>query len=374
MLTAMHPRMPPAELVDAIYDAPLSPSAWIEVRRSLEHRFGGLAAFWTAAEKPRSPIIACSNGESAGVRAYVDSLWIEDAAMGAMLDAPAGAVVRDSALIDDAARGASVFYSEYLCVLGTPRGLYSCLLRDGAESVVLGIHRPRSEGDYDAADEGLMRSLVPHFQRSLSIQRRLHAAQLGAHVTAQALEAADMAVAMTDADGRLRFANAAAEVFLGGEGLTVRYGIIEALRPDGTQALHAAIARATKPHGAAATTFALPLMHYAGTVSVLVSPVRPSTTGLSPPEPLAMLVLGRSKKPEIGHESLLNVYGLTPAEARLLSALVAGERLADYAARSGIALATARTHVRGLLQKTGVRRQTDLIRKALADPVLRMGQ
>lgn len=61
-------------------------------------------------------------------------------------------------------------------------------------------------------------------------------------------------------------------------------------------------------------------------------------------------------------------FNLTPAEARLLSALVEGERLTDYAGRIGIKTTTAKTHLRGLFAKTGETRQADLIRRAISDP------
>ncbi len=85
-----------------------------------------------------------------------------------------------------------------------------------------------------------------------------------------------------------------------------------------------------------------------------------------------MLVLGTATRPSIEHSRLRQSFGLTPAEARLLGALIAGERLPDYARRHGVSPTTARTHLRSLFDKTGERRQSDLIRRALSDPVLRI--
>jgi hypothetical protein len=55
----------------------------------------------------------------------------------------------------------------------------------------------------------------------------------------------------------------------------------------------------------------------------------------------------------------------------LLTALVSGERLSAYASEARISLSTAKTHLRSLFDKTGERRQADLIRRALASPMLR---
>ena len=61
---------------------------------------------------------------------------------------------------------------------------------------------------------------------------------------------------------------------------------------------------------------------------------------------------------------------LTPAETRLLRALVGGQQLRSYAAEAGISLTTVKTHLRGLFDKTGERRQSALILRALSDPML----
>jgi len=71
-------------------------------------------------------------------------------------------------------------------------------------------------------------------------------------------------------------------------------------------------------------------------------------------------------------QALIEFYGLTPAEARLMAALVDGERLEDYADRQGISVNTARTQSKQIFAKTGHGRQADLIREVLANPALRV--
>lgn len=59
------------------------------------------------------------------------------------------------------------------------------------------------------------------------------------------------------------------------------------------------------------------------------------------------------------------VYGLSPGQARIAKAIVAGQDLATAAAEQGISLNTARTHLRRLFDKMGVRNQTALVRALL---------
>jgi DNA-binding CsgD family transcriptional regulator len=59
-------------------------------------------------------------------------------------------------------------------------------------------------------------------------------------------------------------------------------------------------------------------------------------------------------------------FGLTPAEAALLRALVAGRALAAAATRLGRRYNTARNQLQSIYAKTGTHRQAELVAKVLA--------
>jgi DNA-binding CsgD family transcriptional regulator len=59
------------------------------------------------------------------------------------------------------------------------------------------------------------------------------------------------------------------------------------------------------------------------------------------------------------------VYGLSPAQARVARGVVAGQELPALADEMEISLNTARTHLRRLFDKVGVRNQTALVRALL---------
>jgi DNA-binding CsgD family transcriptional regulator len=56
---------------------------------------------------------------------------------------------------------------------------------------------------------------------------------------------------------------------------------------------------------------------------------------------------------------------LTPAETRIAIALFKGQSVEEYAKEAGISINTARWHVKQIYAKTGVKRQTELIRMLL---------
>ncbi len=88
-----------------------------------------------------------------------------------------------------------------------------------------------------------------------------------------------------------------------------------------------------------------------------------STGGSDTGQPLAALVvrdadaMPKQPCPVVG-----KVFGLTRAESRLAHQLVRGNNLLSAAGELGITQNTARTHMKRIYAKTGVRRQADLVR------------
>jgi DNA-binding CsgD family transcriptional regulator len=58
-------------------------------------------------------------------------------------------------------------------------------------------------------------------------------------------------------------------------------------------------------------------------------------------------------------ELVQSLFDLTPAEARVARSLASGKAVETIAADGGVSLSTIRTHVRGVLEKTGCNRQID---------------
>ena len=85
----------------------------------------------------------------------------------------------------------------------------------------------------------------------------------------------------------------------------------------------------------------------------------------SPGAQLVAVVLSADGSLEIAPDQLQSAFGLTPAEARLSACLIGGETLDRAAEVLGISVQTARTYVKRVLAKTGIRRQADLTRAVL---------
>jgi DNA-binding CsgD family transcriptional regulator len=102
----------------------------------------------------------------------------------------------------------------------------------------------------------------------------------------------------------------------------------------------------------------------------LISTVMPlgvenSERFLMPAAQAIMFVKQSDEKPRLDLGKLAKIFGLSPRQAALTGLLAQGATLADAAAALGIAFETARWHLRTTFDRTGTRRQVDLVRLVL---------
>jgi DNA-binding CsgD family transcriptional regulator len=241
----------------------------------------------------------------------------------------------------------------------------------------IGFHRPRFAQPFDEADRRRAQFLLPHIERVLQLQHRIARLTAERDVSLSVADGLSIAILFVAANGRVLFANRTAEAVLrSGNGLSISRGRLRAIEHEQQDALDRLI-------GAAATTSSgkgissggiLPLPRETGSpLTLLIAPFRSETLGYGPAQPVAAVLFsdpdGQTPVPE---RALMQGYGLTKAETRLLAALLSGEGLSEYAERVGISINTAKTQMRQIFWKTGHDRQVDLVRTIMTNLVMRL--
>ena len=204
----------------------------------------------------------------------------------------------------------------------------------------------------------------PRLQRTLRAFRLLNEIHDLEHIAAGVLDAMTQPVFVLRADGQIDFANKAAQRamtrlpgIVTSCGRLLRVGEVTSTdltgpRPPGFApiALDGSLRRAqlfvTAAGDAPMLASAWPHAHC---LLTLVLPDADTPTGIQ----AWLKALGRH-------------HGLTGAEVRVLGLLAGGQDAAAMAASLGVSMATIRSHIRALFDKTGVRRQAELVRLALA--------
>lgn len=370
-----------SSIIESIYDAALDAEGWRRLLPRLAQAFGSESsaiAAWDTGSGEVTMAVATDNYTPALLEEYAAhyrslDLWL---ARGATL--PRFLPQTGAELVDDNELLRSEFYNDYLRRLSHFDMLGGMVEVDRRTEAFIVVHRPFGAARFDGEDKRRVGLLVPHLTQAMRLQQRLAGIQRTGLIATAALDAMPTCVIAVGESRALLFANAAAERLLSaGHGLAVLHGRLrctdrEADRAMGHLIRQACLAAVGQAMGAGGV---LPAPRAeARPLSLLVCPLRPEVTALAPPQPMALIFVGDpDERRPISSDMLVRLYALTPAEARLVEALLAGDTLQDYADRAAISLHTVKTQLKHIFAKTGATRQADLIRDMLGNPVLRMG-
>ena len=183
-------------------------------------------------------------------------------------------------------------------------------------------------------------------------------------------------VLLLDADGRVLFANRAAEQIAGqDDGLRITRDGLAAALPEETAALRrlvAAAALTTNGNGSGAggeLLLSRPSMRRPLALAVSPLPRDGFLPGLPGVPAVAVFVADPEAAGESDAALLARLYGLTAAESRLTAALMMGGDLREVSDALGVSYHTARAQVKSVFSKTGTRRQAELVQLLLKLPV-----
>ncbi len=281
--------------------------------------------------------------------------------------------------MDVAAYHASRLYREVLDPAGVEFTLGVKLEDEEADAFTgIAMFRNKTLVAFDQADCDIMGLLIPHLRRSLSMYKRFAVLGLGQRTALEALDHIATGIVLLGEAGSVRFDNRLARAMADdGDGFRIRDGH---LLVDNTQTLRQIVTAtdsairsarggdilAGEPITIAKRSGGRP---YACLVGTLWGNHLRFDLGILD-DPVAVLFVTDPERPQEAPADLLQqLYGLTPAEARILESLVAGQSLKATAAAQNIAYETARFHLTAVFDKTGTSRQTDLVRLVLATPL-----
>jgi DNA-binding CsgD family transcriptional regulator len=243
------------------------------------------------------------------------------------------------------------------------------LLIEGPVSTVVTVGRRYSEGDFGVTEIRLFTALIPHLQRAVQLQLRLAGLDGPPPGSAEMLNPLRQGALLVDAGARVIFANRAAERMLrAGGGVFLGHDGLRAETAGETQLLRRIIADCAEPRdelGGAGGRLRLSREDRAP-LTVLVVPHRARPAWIDVVRPRAILfITDPGEASVVRRESLRQDFGLTQAEAGFTREVLQADGLQAAADRLGISLTTARTHLAHVFDKTGTRRQAELVRLIL---------
>lgn len=262
--------------------------------------------------------------------------------------------------------------SELYIELGKPLGLIDAIQgtidKTASSIAVLTCVRHVDAGPVEADDLRRMTLVLPHLRRALSVARLLDLHTVRADSFTEAVDGLSAGVFFISAAGHLIHANAAGQAMIdardpmtlaGGHLVTSDHANLETIRQAYAAALDETMVIATPSvsvsltgrDGRPFTAHVLPLnsgtrSRAAGSISAAaVVFVREATVDI----PAAIAAASQ-------------LYSFTPAETRVLSALIEVGGATAIPGMLGIAKRTVQTHLERLFEKTGTKRQAELVR------------
>lgn len=230
------------------------------------------------------------------------------------------------------------------------------------------ITRPASAGAFESRQLDLVRMLVPHLKRVLNVQLNLHRDRQVISLYGRATAQLMMGVVILDQAGKMIEANPAATTILNlGDGIRVNNGALEAVYANDNRKLQRLIRDALlSPRlERASTTEGMSITRQSGQLNwgVVVQSISADewTEGKQRPS-VAVFLRDTTGKAEPPLKLTQQLFHLTPAETAVATHLSNGMSLEEAAEALGIKPNTARAHLRSIFSKTGVRRQTELVR------------
>lgn len=358
------------DLVGRIYDAALDPALWPDVldrlRRLVDCRAGILLHGSLA---PLSLTVKGAHGVEESALAKVQGVF-GDSGDNPFVDSlpmlKVGVPVPRQDFIDDENFENHHTYQKFFRPLGLFHDITTPVTVSPDEAVTLFLGREREAGPLGRREAELLLPWIPHLQRAMLIDRQLRMHRSGSHALVEVLDRIDCGVGLADRGGRLLLANKAAESILEDEdGLEQREGILIAQHRSDQVDLEKAIAAAIA--GGSGSSLLVQRRSGARPYLLFTVPLSPSIAANWSGGPAAAIIFSdpdRAMEPPLG--LLSKLYGLSTAEAAVAMETVRGSGVDAVADKLGISRNTVKTHLNRIFDKTGTRRQAELVRLLLA--------
>lgn len=367
-------------LVGDIYDAALNPALWPQVLRQIVELSESNSAVLTVLDElnPDYTFAFSHNIPEEALRVYREAkLDVVDMEVhaGYMIPRGLGSTMRSTEAYgtqEEYVRRCGDLYQR--CFVPSNVHYLVGVLLDHADfrTATLGIHRPAHWAPPGDEQERLLGRLGNHLRRALQIHRQITAVQQRNAELYRLLDGLVAGVLLLNLQGQVRYANPRAESLLAYHGAlrATREGLQASLlsqKPALQALIHSAIATGRREAdqrnaggviGLQRETGATPLMLTVTPLSELAGYRELASEGVA-----AAVFL---TDPDAGHvlsrKLLKNIYGLHERECEVCEAFVNHTTLEGVAGACGLSLASVRTYMKGIYEKTGRHSQAQLLR------------
>ncbi len=358
-----------SQLLGTLYEGPLQQPPWQTFLASVRELLG--AGLVTLLLRPPSEehqaVMLADGGSLSAMQSYNEGQFVLDP----FVNLPPGEVITLHEFLSTESLLASDFYR----IIMEPQGWYDFLgldLREEGElDVRFRVGRHHGAQPFGEHEKELLRALQPHLERAIRLHTRISRSEQERAVYAGAVEKLAVATIILDEQGRVLSSNDTANALLQGcDGITLREERLALLQKDANAELVTLLQEVMQSREQAQPTAARAMQVARGDERPdlgLVARAVPRTEGAEGRgiPSVAIFISDPLQVAEPPLQVISRLFGFTPAEANLAMLLANGLTLDEASAELAVSRNTARTHLRAVFAKTGVTRQTGLVRLIL---------
>ncbi|PLQ00247.1 helix-turn-helix transcriptional regulator [Cupriavidus pauculus] len=264
--------------------------------------------------------------------------------------------------LSEAEVGRSEFYQDFHIPTGFRYLAGARLARPGSDDILLGLLRMNDRPAYSDQERHGISGMAIHLQRAINLWQDACVLNRDAAIGSELMAQLGVAVFALDGDLKLVFANKSAEAVLRATTcLRLNHGKLSATVAAENARLQAAMAHTLRSRQGESVALrpapGLPPEIFLGISRLSGAATRMTFSHAE----ILVTVRRRSSVPMVRARQLQQAFGLTAAEAAVGEALIGGKTPDEYATAAGVSVATVRTQLRAIFEKTGSRSQAEAV-------------
>lgn len=263
------------------------------------------------------------------------------------------------------------FYNDLVVPTGARHAMVlpAVLTRTAAEAI--SVWRSPRQRPFGESSVKLFELLLPHIQAALKTRRIVELSNIRAGTLQAALDSSTTAILILNAAGRVVHYNQNAERVLRlQDGISMKEGKLRAWDSGAQAELQSLVTSAAIVSGASVSqpggVIALPRRSGGRSFNAVVLPLR--MPGSLDAAHVLILITDPQAAVSLPESFMKTLYGLTQSEAEIANGLLSGLSVEEVAELRQVTTGTLRMQLKTIFQKTGARRQSELIRLLLCLP------
>jgi DNA-binding CsgD family transcriptional regulator len=260
--------------------------------------------------------------------------------------------------------------NEFLLPADAPHFMPVWLRKSATKVVTLSLQGTRKRGPFDAQDIESLRKVLPHVSRALEIRDRLEAVSVKIDALTSCIDRMNFGVIALGVDGKILYANATGEKMLREEpAIRARPDRTLLLNETPTSRLWRRLKDQSPNHSWNERLIRIERGPGRWPISVVMVPTQEVAVRWVSADAGCVLFLFDPERDVTPRMELVAMdFGVSAREAEIAVLISMGLELSGVATRLSISIHTARTHLKSLYGKTGIRSQAELVRRVLSGP------